>query len=218
MPADDTAWTREALRLYRRYQLEIVEACGLCPWAEHARVGGHVTERVLLADDPLPGALAAIVELAPQKSIEIALLIFPKLAVTRQAFEKWVAKLQAADKTHHPLGEIPFMFAAFHPDADADTSSPERLIPFLRRTPDPTIQLVRASAIDKARVNVKQGTQFFDPSQLDFPPMHEAAPPLREKIAITNLATVKTMGLEAMRERLDDIAKDRRAVYEELSR
>ncbi len=171
MPADDTAWTREALRLYQRYQMEIVEACGLCPWAERARVDGHMTVRVLLDGDPIPGALAAIAEIAPQSNIEIALLIFPKLAVTRQEFEKWVPKLQAADKACHPLGEIPFMFAAFHPDADADTSSPERLIPFLRRTPDPTIQLVRATVIDKARHHVKQGTQFFDPALLDMPPV-----------------------------------------------
>ena len=38
----------EALRVYRRYQREVVEALNLCPWAERARLEGRVTERVLL--------------------------------------------------------------------------------------------------------------------------------------------------------------------------
>jgi hypothetical protein len=39
-------WTREATRLFRRYEREIVQAYNLCPWAEPARRAGKVRERI----------------------------------------------------------------------------------------------------------------------------------------------------------------------------
>lgn len=208
-------WAREAVRVYRRYQLEIVEACGLCPWAERARLDGRVRERVILGE-PLADALGYIGELAADEGVEIGLLLFPKLTIDRTGFDRFIAKLQDADRDRHPLGEIPFMFAAFHPDAAADLSHPERLIPFLRRTPDPTIQLVRASVVDRMRTRVPHGTQFFDPSLLDAPPL-DSGPELREKIAQTNMATVKRMGVEELRAKLDDILRDRNEAYRALA-
>lgn len=214
---DAAAWTREALRVYRRYETEIVEACGLCPWAERARLDGHVKERVVLDAEPIPQALEHIAELAADDAVEIGLLLFPRLEVSRNKFEQLVAKIQEADKPRHPLGNIPFMYAAFHPEARPDLSHPERLIPFLRRTPDPTIQLVRASVVDRMRGRVPQGTQFFDASLIDTMPI-EPAIPLREKIAQTNLATVNEMGVEALSAKLDDIRRDRDDAYRALRR
>src|SRR5262249_32562635 len=40
------ALSEEAVRVYRRYQIEIVEALNLCPWAERARLEGRVREVV----------------------------------------------------------------------------------------------------------------------------------------------------------------------------
>ncbi|MGH7285881.1 MAG: DUF1415 family protein [Polyangiaceae bacterium] len=208
-------WAREAVRVYRRYQLEIVEACGLCPWAERARLDGRVRERVILGE-PKSEALARIAELAEDEEVEIGLLLFPKLTIDRAGFDRFIAKLQDADRERHELGQIPFMFAAFHPDAAADLSHPERLIPFLRRTPDPTIQLVRASVVDRMRSRVPQGTQFFDPSLLDAAPI-DTGPQLREKIAQTNMATVKRMGVDELRAKLDDILRDRNDTYRALA-
>lgn len=212
---DVDPWTREAVRVYRRYQLEIVEACGLCPWAERARLDGHVRERVILGD-PLREALAHIGELAADDDVEIGLLLFPKLTLGRAEFDRFIAKLQDADRDRHALGRIPFMFAAFHPDAAADLTHPERLIPFLRRTPDPTIQLVRAAVVDRMRSRAPRGTQFFDPSLLEAPPA-APGPELREKIAQTNMATVKRMGVGELRAKLDDILRDRDATYRALA-
>ena len=65
--------------------------------------------------------------------------------------------------TSSVVGESPFAMAAFHPDAAADLDDPERLIPFLRRTPDPTIQLVRQEALERVRGRHPQGTAFVDP-------------------------------------------------------
>ena len=134
----------EALRVYRRYAIEIVEAFGLCPWAERARKTGRVAERVLLQRDSTAAtALDCVADLAADPNVDIGLLIFPRLTLDPLAFEHFTALVRDKDAERRPLGGIVFAMAAFHPGAEADLSDAERLIPFLRRTPDPTIQLVR---------------------------------------------------------------------------
>jgi len=145
---------------------------------------------------------------------EIALLIFPRIGLGRAEFEQFVGRVQDADASAHALGAIPFVFAAFHPDAAPDLSDAERLVPFLRRTPDPTIQLLRAAAVDRVRAGTPQGTQFVDIRLLDADAV--APVPLRERIARTNLATVKRMGVGEMTARLDAILRDRDATYRGL--
>jgi hypothetical protein len=212
-------WIREAIRVYRRYQIEVVEACGLCPWAERARLDGSVHERVLVQtkDATIEPSIRAIEDLAREERVQIALLIFPRIGLSRSDFEHFVARVREGDAKRHALGEVPFMFAAFHPAAVPDLTHAERLIPFLRRTPDPTIQLVRASALERVRASASQGTQFVDIRSLaaeDF----EYTPPLRERIARANLATVRRMGVDELRRHLDDILRDRDETYEALAR
>jgi|HubBroStandDraft_2_1064218.scaffolds.fasta_scaffold35066_2 hypothetical protein len=215
LPADP--WTREAVRLYRRYQMEIVEECGLCPWAPRARLDGKVRERVLLqtSDADVSVAVSAIQELLGDHDAEIALLIFPRIGSDRAAFERFVARVQEADARAHPLGGIPFVFAAFHPQAEPDLSHAERLVPFLRRTPDPTIQLLRAAAVDRVRAGTPQGTQFVDIRQLEADSVSQL--PLRERIARTNHTTVTRMGLDRMKALLDAIVRDREETYRRLA-
>jgi len=210
-------WTREALRVYRRYQLEIVEACGLCPWAERARLDGHMRECVLLqTEDTATGpSVRTIQGLAIEERIEVALLIFPRIKLGRSDFEQFVARVREADAKCHALGEVPFMFAAFHPEAAPDMTHPERLIPFLRRTPDPSIQLVRGTVLERVRARAPQGTQFVDIRLLVADDV-EYELPLRERIARTNLATTQRMGVEELRRQLDEILRDRDETYRAL--
>lgn len=217
MSSNEGAWEREALRLYQRYEIEIVEACGLCPWAERARLEGRVLPRVVLAEGEaaVGAAVAAMAEIEREPRIEVALLVFPRSGLDRSAFQSFMERVRDADASRHELGTVPFVMAAFHPDAPADLSHPERLIPFLRRTPDPTIQLLRADVLDRVRGRVSQGTQFFDVEQLDFlaKPGGEAVVPLRERIARVNLSTVERLGVEEMDRRLQDIQRDRERSY-----
>jgi len=172
-------WTYEATRLHDRYQVEVVEACGLCPWAERARLGGAFRARVLLQTDPREkeAALAAIDAFAADESAEVAVMIYPRLRLGRLDFDRFLAAVRDADASRHSVGTIPFVFAAFHPDASADQSDPERLIPFLRRTPDPTIQLLRSSVLERIRSGTPQGTQFFDMRAFnDEAPLRAAVP------------------------------------------
>jgi hypothetical protein len=215
----DQAYEREALRLHRRYQIEIVEAWGLCPWAEGARLGGKVRERIVLGEARgavLEGSLTALTLLAKDRSVEVGFLVYPRFAVSRLGLEEFAAQLREADGVRYEIGNVPFVFAAFHPDAEPDTGDPERLIPFLRRTPDPTLQLVRASVLDSVRSLSAQGTQFVSLSALEQMHSGHVPVPLRERIARTNLSTVNRMGVEAMRAALDDIRRDRDETYARL--
>src|SRR5579863_8701664 len=73
-------WIAETVRLYRRYEEEIVEGCELCPWSSRARRDHRVAERVLLQDevDSLGPSMDAIQALAAE-NIDIGLLIYPRL-------------------------------------------------------------------------------------------------------------------------------------------
>jgi hypothetical protein len=213
----EARWTHEAVRLYHRYQLEIVEACGLCPWAERARVGDSFRERILLQTDPrsTDASVAAIDSLTGDARADVAVLVYPRLRLGRLAFERFVNDVREADAARHPLGCIPFVFAAFHPEATPDTSDAERLIPFLRRTPDPTIQLLRTTLLDRVRSATPQGTQFVDLRAIESLAVEAAdcPVPLRQRIARTNHATVERIGLVEMTRRLDAIVEDRKRTY-----
>jgi hypothetical protein len=210
-------WEQQTLRLYRRYEEEIVAACELCPWSSRVRREERVGERVLLEDDALDLApsLAAIEELV-NAGVEVGLLIYPRVSVRRNLFEQFAAALNKAEVARRPLGKAPFVFAVFHPEAAPDLAEPERLIPFLRRTPDPTIQLLRSSVLDKVRAAAPQGTQFVDPAALRT--LQASEPSLRERIATANLATTLRIGVETLGRRLDDILRDRIETHRTLLR
>ncbi|MGE0324308.1 MAG: DUF1415 family protein [Polyangiaceae bacterium] len=208
----------EALRVYRRYQREVVEALNLCPWAERARLEGHVTERVLLQREPNhEPSLAAIAELEANPQIEIALLIYPQLALDIREFERFVAELREADEAEWPLGGVPFAAAAFHPRAVRTSDAPERLIPYIRRSPDPTIQLVRRSVLDRMRQGPAEGTHFIDLNNFsleDLPRPDQR--PLRERIAKNNAETLQELSFERFDALITEILQDRDESYASL--
>jgi hypothetical protein len=220
---EEDRWTEQALRLYRRYELEIVAALNLCPWAEKARVEGRVREHVLLQTDEasVEPSLVALRDAdsardAPQ--VEVALLIYPRLKIARVDFDAFAARIRDAEGARHELGRVPFVSAVFHPNATADRSQAERLIPFLRRTPDPTIQFVRASLLERVRERAPQGTQFVDLASLDTSASNNGdAMPLRERIARSNLMAVERIGIAELTRRLDEIQRDRDTSYRSLA-
>lgn len=212
----------EALRLYRRYARELVEAYSICPWAASARAGGEVRELVLTEpngptlDAAIDEALASLVDAS---QIAIALLICPRAQLPRDAWERTVS---AASGRHQQRfePEAPFVLAAFHPQARPRLDKPERLVPFLRRTPDPTIQVVRYAVLRAVKKH-ETGTAFMDEHALgallargELP-----APQPRstsEAIAAHNLETVERLGVERVAALLDDIAADRARSYAQL--
>jgi hypothetical protein len=89
--------------------------------------------------------------------VAIGLLIFPRLAMAAAAFDAFAERVRRADHARRPdAATAPpnpaFLLAAFHPFAGAPETfgSPPQLVSFLRRTPDPTLQLVRTSVLRRA--------------------------------------------------------------------
>jgi len=212
----EVRWVAETTRLYRRYESELVDAHGLCPYAAQARRDGRVRELVLLQRDMRSTApsLAAIDAL--DEDADLVLLIYPRLPADRAPFEQFAARVRDAEVARRVLGTAPFVFAVFHPLATADLGDAERLIPFLRRTPDPTLQLLRTSVLERIRGAVAHGTEFVDPRNLDLLEQ-TSAPTLRERIAQANLGTTNRVGVETLKRTLDAIAEDREATYRALA-
>jgi len=209
------------LATYERYAVELVERFGFCPWARSAREAGDVTLRVVFSvdhddfDESL-GLLASLHEQAPPT--DIALFIYPLLDLDRLGFEDYARRLRTRAEAA-PKNLDAFAMAAFHPTANADLTHPDRLVPFVRRSPDSTLQLVRKSALSSIK-GLAHGTAFLDVSALTpaaFRALQEPAPKaVRERIAEQNLATVKDTGTEAIEAVLTDIARQREAAHERL--
>jgi hypothetical protein len=211
----DAALEREALRIYRRYQKEVVEALGLCPWAERAEREGHVRPRVVL--DPaadVAHALGVVKELSDDESVEVGLMIYPRVRMGRLEWERFVRHVRDADAAARRGAQIAMAMAAFHPDAPADLTDAARLVPFTRRSPDPTIQLVRKSVLDRVRHADHSGTGFVDPSMLAPEALAAAArPPLHEMVHEANLATIRELGVERLERIFAAIREDRDRAY-----
>ncbi len=217
----DEGLRREALRVYRRYAAEIVEAFGLCPWAERARRQGRVREVVLVGAEPVTlagDATEAVERIARDASVEVGLLILPRSPHDLLGHQRFVARLREAHAGRTPEGQPPLAMAAFHPEAKADTRDPARLVPFVRRTPDPTVQLVRLSVLDRVRGGTPGGTGFIDPETVDLRTLLEAPEraPLHERVAEANLRTIERVGVAHLSALLDAIRRDRDAAYARL--
>jgi len=213
---------RQALRVYGRFAVEIVEGYGFCPWAQDAREQGHVRRQVVLGAPPEVDAVVDhAVAMADAPEVAIGLLIFPQLALDRAPFSRWAGRVREGYEQRVGRGNGLVAMADFHPNASADMDAPERLVPFIRRSPDPTIQVVRMSALESVRKSETQGTAFMDPADIDLAAIaaagaEPAVAPLHQRVAKNNLRTLEREGLPAVEERLRDIHQDRRRSYAAL--
>jgi hypothetical protein len=196
----------ETLRVNARYVEEVVIGWGLCPWAAQAWREGAVARRVLV--DPAPeqtteidGVLAFIDELAPNPAVSIGLVLFPRATLTEAAWGTFAERVRRADRARRaPDVSAPFLLAAFHPGSgesasDAAVANPGALVSFIRRTPDPMLQLVRASLL--ARLAPPSGD-------------------LSDEIARANFAAVNARTPAALDALIGEIRRDRDASYARL--
>jgi hypothetical protein len=209
----DEALIAEVLRIHRRYQREVVEAFVLCPFASKAREDGTTAERVLLDVEPtVPRVLAAVHAMAEDAKVEVGFVVLPLWRIDRIGLSRFVERLRATHQAE-PSGLVMTM-EGFHPDAEADLSSAGSIVPFLRRTADPTVQLTRLSVLQRVRASTGGTTKYVDPSTVDLAALL-AAPAersLHERIAESNHRTAR-----ARREELErvyaDIRRDRDESY-----
>ena len=160
-PSDSTVIVNEALARNDRYLREFIEGLHICPYARGCREEGRLHRQVLL-DRTLdaPRVAGLIRELDAEAEIEVGLLIFPLLQIEARAFERFISELRtryAAGRTT-PVG---YFIVAFHPELPLQMKNPDVAVRFMRRSPDPTIQLVRPSAIERARHGARDFARRF---------------------------------------------------------
>ncbi|MGE5048459.1 MAG: DUF1415 family protein, partial [Deltaproteobacteria bacterium] len=163
----------------------------LCPYAKRCREEGKLHRRVLRARAEALPAIAAI-EALPVESVEVALLIFPdepgEGQAAARAFESFCAGLRPHLKS--------FYCVAFHPALPRDLHDAHRAVQFIRRSPDPTIQLVRASLLTSVRGGDGDGSRYLDPATLSLEQLLALQTPLSlsDRIAEANLETLRREG------------------------
>jgi hypothetical protein len=189
-PSD--VWVEQTLRLNLRYLVEVVERFGLCPWARATRIGEQLDRRVLLQTgvDVQP-ALDQLDQWSRTTAPAIGLLLFPRLSLSRNEFQRFAGGIIAEDRERCGTRSSPFALAAFHPEAEFDASNADRLVPFVRRTPDPTIQVVRISELERVRRDEVAGTQYVNLANFRLEDLRPPEKTLRQRISEHNLRTVQ---------------------------
>lgn len=209
---------REVLRVNARYVEEVVERFCLCPWAERARREGRVKHWVSPQDSPeiFDPSLDALSALDASRGVEVGLFLYPLLELSRLDFEHFVRRLRTLESARHEVGTEPFAMAAFHPQAEPHLDDPERLIPYLRRSPYPTIQVVRLSSLERVR-GTDEGTAYWDLHLLNSPGIQvKSSPSVRERVARANLKTVLEVGLPAFEAAVSAVLADRDRTHARL--
>lgn len=199
-----------ALARNDRYLVDFVEKFDLCPYARTCRVTDALERRVVLQATLSQGVPASVLEELSSDAfghIEVALLIFPAVEASWVEFERFAARLRD-EHARRPAG-AKFFVVPFHPDLPPDTDDPGRLVSLLRRSPDPTIQLVRASLLEHVRGGVDpEDTVYLDPAQCDFATSGLAATPpksVSRLIGEANFATAQRVGAETLIALLSEI-------------
>ena len=199
MEAGLASVTAAALARHERYVREFVEGFNFCPYARRSRETGTL-QRVVLLERDFQAAANAIahaierLERLPAESMEVGFIILPMLAPelsqNAQKFEMLVRAARERTEVRHGSSATPFYCVAFHPDFAEDLADEHRAVRFLRRSPDPTVQLVRASVLEKVRAS-------------------GVTPSVSDRIAAANLKTLQNEGVDAMRALLGAIRADR---------
>jgi len=193
----------EVLRILERYLVEVVERHALCPWARAAREQGELAAGILWGEPALDAWIAEAERLLALPATHVAMVIAPELAVSREAF----SALRDVMAARIPSAGV----ADFYPTAALDLATPPRLVPFLRRSPDPLLQLVPLALLDAVRTGpppadlAQQATMLTGRAEA---PRADIA----TRIAAANHATAARAHAE-ISAALDDIAADRRAAY-----
>lgn len=222
---DTDSLISETTRLCQRYIDEIVLPYGLCPWAAPALKNKTVQISVITenfshpSDIPRAGRAALdALEACTDKAIELVLVILPRSTFSRLEMDELLrAMRQNKGSRDAHQGELAFALAAFHPDAPADTTTAERFIPYLRRSPDPMVQAVRRSVLRKIDPARGSGTAYFELEKMSLESLRDPAPePLRARIARANLETCRNAGLEQIEERYFSIMADRNETRDRL--
>lgn len=190
-------------RLLDRYLVEIVEAYELCPWARAARVGGELAVAVLWQEPALDDWVAAAERALAEPRTRVAMIVAPEytgsLAELRSLRDRVAARVATAG------------VAEFHPEAPLDLATPAKLVPFLRRAPDPLLQLVPLALLEAVRAAPPPPDLAAQARMLGGAEIAPRAT-VAERIAAANHARV-SVNPDELAARFAAIAEDRARAY-----
>jgi hypothetical protein len=223
------AQEQEIRRLLKRYQIEVVERFGLCPWAKAAREQGEVAVEIV----EVPGSLAwggspANAEDVAASTVEevcrVAAAMMngsnPEIKVGMLIIlDANCDRIALRELRNHVSKAVPSVGVAdFHPDAAIDLATPARLVSYLRSTPDPLLQMVPFSILDEVRGGVQTVDRAAQLAMLGGISGGGAAPreDIGDLIAEKNHARIKVDDGALLRETLADISQDRVRSYQRV--
>lgn len=169
MSAQGPGPAAEAIQaIHDRYLLEVVEELSLCPFARRCREQGRVARPLFYTDrTTIPGIdpsdVAAELDRLTRAdpALEVVLLTFVLPPAADHPWhdvdvcEDLVRAVRDAYEARFPAGRR-FYMVGFHPRLQGPSDArrpltPDGLVPWLRRTPDPVIQCIRADLLDQVR-------------------------------------------------------------------
>lgn len=213
---DYATFEAEARRIYFRYAVEVVEAFTFCPWAKAAREAGRVRCAIVFGAEPALDALLGALRAADEDAgADVTLLVMPECRLDRVELRHLTATLHARYAAAAGPGRALHALADFHPSAPLDAGSPDRLVPFIRKSPDPTLQLIRHAALDAAQRGAHEGTRAAT-LEMMLKGALQPHEPAHARVAAANHRTVQRAGSAVILERLAAIASDRAASYARL--
>jgi len=170
---------------------------------------------VVFGDAPsVDDLLAELVAADAREQIDVTLLVMPQCTLDRIGLRRLTAALHARYEASSGRGQTRHAIADFHPTAPLDMASPERLVPFIRRSPDPTLQLIRHASLDAARRGGQDGTRAATLEMMLKGALKDE--PAHARIASANHRTLERQGEAPVLQALDAIARDRLASYRRI--
>jgi hypothetical protein len=206
-PAEELArFEDEVLRIHERFLVEVIEKLHLCPWAEGTRQSGALRRAVILDQDPVGEILAW------DENVLVGILIFPRFSGGPEAFDEHLKQLRNREQQQR---KSPFVTALFHPRLSFSTETADQMVPLFRRSPDPSVQLIRHAALESVRSAAPSGKFLFDGSAQAFAELarREHQLPVSDKIARDNAVTVEQQGVASLLAIYDDLLADRNRSY-----
>jgi len=155
----------EVLRINQRYNVEFIEAFGLCPYARPARLAGTSTCYVVdLCEPDIERGWECMAPQLRHASVEVIQFVFPRLALNSRAFQEFANAMSQRAQQAALTSRPEFVVASFHPELPYSRESSARLVPFFRRSPDLLLQFVRLSMLEALKERHPHGSVFFDGS------------------------------------------------------
>ena len=178
----------QALIQHSRKWLEnVVIAHNFCPFAKHEFVNNRVHFEVIphkKIEACLESLITACEQLDVNKNIETSLLILPN---GFNDFEQYLDLLDYADRLLEAQNyEGIYQVASFHPDYCFDDATPDDPANYTNRSPYPMLHLLREASIETALEHIS------DP----------------EAIPETNIKTAERLGIDTLKQQLENCFKD----------